>query len=204
MLSGFYDKGEYDLSGFSVGVVDKKAIINGAGIKNGDVLIGLSSSGIHSNGYSLVRKLFFDIEKYSPRKKIRELGCTLGEELLKPTKIYVKSVLKTLRRFKVKGIAHITGGGLTENLPRVLSPKSKLKFAIEKGSWPIQNIFSLIQSKGSISDSEMYKTFNMGIGMVLVVNSSDAQKIIKKLNRLGEEAFIIGRAEKGKGGVEYV
>ncbi len=203
-MPGFYDKGEYDLSGFSVGIVDEKAIINGKRIKNGDVLIGLSSSGIHSNGYSMVRKLFFDIEKYGPKKKIKELGCTIGEELIKPTKIYVKSVLKTIQKFKVKGIAHITGGGLTENLPRILSPKSKLKFTIEKGSWPIHNIFSLIQSKGKVSYSEMYKTFNMGIGMVLVVNSSDAQKIIKKLNRLGEKAFIIGRAEKGKWGVEYV
>jgi phosphoribosylformylglycinamidine cyclo-ligase len=203
-MPGFYDKGEYDLSGFSVGVVDKKSIINGTKIKNGDTLIGLASSGIHSNGYSLVRKLFFDIEKYSPKKKIRELGCTIGEELLKPTKIYVKSVLKTLKIFKVKGIAHITGGGLTENLPRILSPKSKLQFTIENGSWPVHPIFTLIQSKGKVSDAEMYKTFNMGIGMVLVVNSADAQKIIKKLNRLGENAFIIGRAEKGTKGVEYV
>ena len=203
-MPGFYDKGEYDLSGFSVGVVEEKSIINGTRIKNGDLLIGLASSGIHSNGYSLVRKLFFDIEKYSPRKKIKELGCTIGEELLKPTKIYVKSVLKTLRNFQVKGIAHITGGGLTENLPRILSPKSKLQFTIEKGSWPVHAIFSLIQSKGKVSDAEMYKTFNMGTGMVLVVNSADAQKIIKRLNRLGEKAFIIGRAEKGKWGIEYV
>ncbi len=203
-MPGFYDKGEYDLSGFSVGVVDKKSIINGSKIKNGDVLIGLASSGIHSNGYSLVRKLFFDIEKYSPKKRIKELGCTIGEELLKPTKIYVKNVIKTLKNFKVKGIAHITGGGLTENLPRILSPKSKLQFTIENNSWPVHPIFTLIQSKGKVSVAEMYKTFNMGIGMVLVVNNADAQKIIKKLNRLGEKAFIIGRAEKGTRGVEYV
>ena len=207
-MPGFYDKGEYDLSGFSVGVVDRKSIINGKGIKNGDVLIGLSSSGIHSNGYSLVRKLFFDIKKYSPRKKIKELGCTIGEELLKPTRIYVKSILKTIQTFNIKGIAHITGGGLTENLPRILSPKSKLQFAIEKESWPVHNIFELIQDKEGhenfSSDEEMYKTFNMGIGMVLVVSNADAQKTIKKLRRLGEKAYIIGKARKGSGEVEYI
>jgi phosphoribosylformylglycinamidine cyclo-ligase len=203
-MPGFYEKGEYDLSGFTVGVVDKKNIITGAGIKNSDVLIGLASSGIHSNGYSLVRKLFFDIKKYGPRKRIKELGCTIGEELLKPTRIYVKSVLKIIQDYKIKGIAHITGGGLTENLPRILPKKAKLKFVIEKDSWPVHNIFSLIQSMGNVADSEMYKTLNMGIGMVLVAKESDSEKIIKKLKRLGEDAFIIGRAEKGSGGVEYV
>jgi phosphoribosylformylglycinamidine cyclo-ligase len=203
-MPGFYEKGEYDLSGFTVGVVDKKDIITGATIKNTDVLIGLASSGIHSNGYSLVRKLFFDIKKYGPRKRIKELGCTIGEELLKPTRIYVKSVLKIIKDYKIKGIAHITGGGLTENLPRILSQKSKLKFVIEKNSWPVHSIFNLIQSMGNVSDNEMYKTLNMGIGMVLVAKQSDSEKIIKRLKRLGEDAYIIGRAEKGSGGVEYV
>ncbi len=203
-MPGFYNKGEYDLSGFAVGVVDRKAIINGAGIKNGDMLIGLSSNGLHSNGYSLVRKLFFDIKKYSPGKKIKELGCTIGEELLRPTKIYVKSILKIIRQYKIKGIAHITGGGLTENLPRILPLKAKLKFVIEKESWPVHNIFNLVQTMGAVSDREMYKTFNMGIGLVLVVRQSDSKKIIKRLKQLRENAFIIGRIEKGRGGVEYV
>ncbi len=203
-MPGFYSKGEYDLSGFAVGVVEKRAIINGAGIKNGDILIGLSSSGLHSNGYSLVRKLFFDIKKYTPRKKIKELGCTIGEELLRPTRIYVKSILKVIKQYRVRGIAHITGGGLTENLPRILSPQAGLKFVIEKEAWPVQDIFRLIQSTGAVSDSEMYKTFNMGIGLVLAVKKSDTQNIIKKLRRLGEKAFVIGRAERGERSVEYV
>ena len=204
-MPGFYDKGEYDLSGFAVGVVDGKKIINGSGIRNGDVLIGLSSSGLHSNGYSLVRRLFFDIKKYGPGKRIEELGCTIGEELLKPTRIYVKSILKIIRSFNVKGIAHITGGGLTENLPRILPQKAKLKFVIEKGSWPVHKIFDLIQAMGNVPDDEMYKTFNMGAGMVLAVNQADAQKIVKRLKSLGENAFIIGRAEKGTtAGIEYV
>ncbi len=203
-MPGFYNKGEYDLSGFAVGVVEKNAIIHGADIANSDVLIGLSSNGLHSNGYSLVRKLFFDIKKYNPKKHIKELGCTIGEELLKPTRIYVKSVLKIIQNYKIKGIAHITGGGLTENLPRILPQKSKMKFVIEKGSWPIQSIFNLVQTTGNISDKEMYKTFNMGIGLVLAVKQSDSQKIIKKFKQLGEKAFIIGRAEKGNKTVEYI
>jgi phosphoribosylformylglycinamidine cyclo-ligase len=203
-MPGFYDKGEYDLSGFAVGVVDKKNIIDGSGIRNGDALIGLSSSGLHSNGYSLVRKLFFDIQKYSHRRKIKELGCSLGEELLKPTRIYVKNILNISKKFSIKGIAHITGGGLTENLPRILPQKSRLKFIVGKGSWPVHGIFNVMKSMGSIPDSEMYKTFNMGIGLVLIVSNDDSQRIVKTLKRLGESAYIIGRVEKGRGGMEYV
>jgi len=203
-MPGFYDKGEYDLSGFTVGVVNKKKIIDGSGIREGDVLIGLASSGIHSNGYSLVRKLFFDIKKYSPRKRIKELGCTIGEELLKPTRIYVKSALKIIGNYRVKGIAHITGGGLTENLPRILPQKEKLKFVIEKDSWPVHSIFKLIQSLGNVKEREMLRTFNMGIGLVLVVKSSDSQRITRKLKQLGEDTFIIGRLEKGNRVVEYI
>lgn len=202
-MPGFYDKGEYDLSGFSVGAVGKKAIIDGSKISNGDVLIGLASSGIHSNGYSLVRKLFFDIKKYSHKKKIKEFGCTLGEELLKPTKIYVKSVLKVIEKFQVRGIAHITGGGLTENLPRIIPSKAKLRFVIEKGSWPVLPVFEMIRKLGKVPEAEMLKTFNMGVGMVLVVKKSDAPAVIKKLKRLKEDAYIIGRVEKGKHGLEY-
>lgn len=203
-MPGFYDKGEYDLSGFAVGVVNRKNIISGSAIRKGDVLIGLSSSGLHSNGYSLVRKLFFDIKKYRIREKLSELGCTIGEELLKPTRIYVKSILKIIQSYKIKGIAHITGGGLTENLPRILPKNTSLKFVVEEESWPVHGIFNLLQSMGSVSDGEMYKTFNMGIGLVLVVQKADSHKIIKRLKRLGEDAFAIGRIEKGRRGVEYV
>jgi len=202
-MPGFYDKGEYDLSGFSVGAVGKKSIIDGTKIKNGDVLIGLASSGVHSNGYSLVRKLFFDINKYSPKKKVPELGCSIGDELLKPTKIYVKSIMKVLKTHKINGIAHITGGGITENLPRILPDKAKLKFVVEKGSWPVLPIFNLIQKLGKVKEAEMFKTFNMGIGMVIVVKEADSQAVVKKIRRLGEGALIIGQVEKGKGELEY-
>lgn len=202
-MPGFYAKGEYDLAGFAVGIVDKDRIINGSGIKEGDVLIGLASSGLHSNGYSLARKLFFDIKKYKPSKKLKELGCTIGEALLNPTRIYVRSVLKVIEKYKIKGIAHITGGGLTENLPRILPKKPALKFAIEKGSWPVPPIFRLIQEMGSVPEGEMYKTLNMGIGMVLVVSQTDAPAVMKKLKQLGEDAYIIGSVKKGKGGVVY-
>ncbi|MBI5407965.1 MAG: phosphoribosylformylglycinamidine cyclo-ligase [Nitrospirae bacterium] len=203
-MPGFYGGGEYDLAGFAVGIVDRKKIIRGSEIKAGDILIGLSSSGLHSNGYSLARKLFFDIKKYSPRKKIKALGCSIGEELLKPTRIYVKSVLKVLQDFKIKGAAHITGGGITENLPRVLPKNAKLHFIVEKGSWPVRNIFHLIQNMGRVEEAEMYRTFNMGLGLILAVDKSDAQRLVAKLNRLGENAFVIGQVEKGSGGVKYV
>ncbi len=166
--------------------------------------MGLASGGIHSNGYSLVRKLFFDIKKFSPKKKIKELGCTIGEELLRPTRIYVKSVLKIIDSYTVKGIAHITGGGLTENLPRILPRKERLKFVIEKESWPVHNIFRLIQQMGNVTESEMFTTFNMGIGMVLIVKQSDARHIVRRLKRLGEDAFIIGKITKGNRSVKYI
>jgi phosphoribosylformylglycinamidine cyclo-ligase len=203
-MPGFYDKGEYDLSGFTVGVVNRKDIITGNTIRKGDHLIALASSGLHSNGYSLVRKLFFDLKKYSPRKKIKELGCTIGEELLKPTRIYVKPVLKILESHKIKGIAHITGGGLTENLPRILPHKPGLGFIVDRQSWHMPDIFRLIQELGSIGDAEMLKTFNMGVGMVLVAGKQDSSEILKILKRLGETAYIIGRVGAGKGAVEYV
>ncbi|MBI5666062.1 MAG: phosphoribosylformylglycinamidine cyclo-ligase [Nitrospirae bacterium] len=203
-MPGFYSEGEYDLAGFAVGIVDRNKIINGKDIKAGDILIGLTSSGLHSNGYSLARKLFFDIKKYSPKKHIKELGCSIGEALLRPTKIYVKSVLKVMQNFQLKGLAHITGGGITENLPRVLPRKAKLHFNIERGSWPMPPVFRLIQNMGNVEEGEMYKTFNMGTGLIAVVNASDAGKIVKKFNQLGEQAFIIGQVEKGGSGVVYI
>jgi len=203
-MPGFYDRGEYDLSGFSVGIVEKSKIINGSGIRSGDVLIGLSSSGLHSNGYSLVRKLFFDLKRFKPGKKLKELDCTIGEELLKPTRIYTGSVLKLIQSCRIRGIAHITGGGLTENLPRVFSPKARLKCTIRLGSWPVHGIFSIIQSMGSVADPEMFRTFNMGIGLVLIVAKEDEKKALRKLHRLGEKAYVIGSVKKGNKNVEYV
>jgi phosphoribosylformylglycinamidine cyclo-ligase len=203
-MPGFYSAGEYDLAGFAVGIAERKAIIDGSKIKEGDIIIGLSSSGLHSNGYSLARKLFFDIKKYNARKKIKKLDSSIGDELLKPTRIYVKSVLEIISKFKVNGMAHITGGGITENLPRILPEKKGMKAVIEKGSWPVQKIFSIIQNEGKVSEDDMYRTLNMGIGFMLVVNKADAAKIIKKLNSLGEKAFVIGWIEKGRRGVNYI
>jgi phosphoribosylformylglycinamidine cyclo-ligase len=203
-MPGFYRKGEYDLAGFCVGMVEKDKVITGHDIMEGDLVIGLASSGLHSNGYSLVRKVFFDIKEVKPGRRIKGLGCTIGEELLKPTRIYVKTILNILKSHRIRGIAHITGGGLTENLPRIIPQGSRLTFVIEKGSWPVQNIFHLVQSEGSVPESEMYKTFNMGIGLALVVKESDSKNIMKKLKKLDEQAYIIGRIEKGRGGVIYV
>jgi len=203
-MPGLYNEGEYDLAGFSVGIVERNKIIDGSGVRSGDVIIGLSSNGLHSNGYSLARKLFFDIKKYKPNKFIRELNCTIGEELLKPTRIYVKSVLEALKIYKIKGMAHITGGGITENLPRIIPEGAGLGAIIKKDSWHMHKIFDIMQTSGNISDKEMYRTFNMGIGFILVVNNSDTINIIKKLNSLGEKAFIIGHIEKGHAGVSYI
>ncbi len=201
-MPGIYSPGEYDLAGFSVGIVEKNKIIDGLNIKSDDVVVGLASNGLHSNGYSLARKLFFDIKKYKPNKFLRELDCTIGEELLKPTRIYVKNILNVLKTFKTKGLAHITGGGITENLPRII-PEG-LGAVVKRDSWPVHRIFDIIQTQGKISYKEMYRTFNMGIGFILVVRKTDAIKIIKELHSLGEKAFVIGHVEKGPSGVLYV
>ncbi len=201
-MPGFYKEGEYDLAGFSVGVLEENKIIDGSKIKSGDIIIGLASSGLHSNGYSLARKLFFDIKKYKANKFIKELGCTIGEELLKPTRIYVKSILSLLKSVNIKGMAHITGGGLTENLPRIF-PKG-IQAVIKKGSWDIPRIFSIIQEMGNVSEKEMFRTFNMGIGFIVVVKKTDAKNTIAKLKRFGEKPSVIGSIEKGSGGVLYI
>ncbi len=202
-MPGFYRKGEYDMAGFAVGVVEKKRIINGSGVRKGDLIIGLASQGLHSNGYSLVRRLFFDIKKYNVRRKMPELGSILGDELLRPTRIYVKSVLKLTDKYRIGGMAHITGGGLTENVPRILGPGTGLKAVIEKSSWPAQGIFTLIQKEARVPEDEMYRTFNMGIGYVLIVREKDTQKIMRRLKSLGENAYVIGHIDKGRRGVQY-
>ncbi|MDF2530555.1 MAG: phosphoribosylformylglycinamidine cyclo-ligase [Clostridia bacterium] len=198
-MPGFYKKGEYDLAGFAVGVVDKDKVINGAEIKEGDVIIGLASSGIHSNGYSLVRKLFFDINNYSIDEYVSELGCTLGQELLKPTRIYVKTILELAERYDIKGIAHITGGGFIENIPRTIPVG--LKAEISLGSFPVLPVFKLMQKLGNMEDKEMYNTFNMGIGLVLVVNENEVEQVMLSLSEMKEAAYIIGKVTKGEGGI---
>lgn len=201
-MPGFYGKGEYDLSGFAVGVVDQDKIINGSKIRKDDAIIGLASSGIHSNGYSLVRKIFFDHKKMSVKKFIPECSRTLGEELLSPTKIYVKAWNAVKNTVKVKGMAHITGGGIPGNLPRVFPMGFGAK--IEERSWPVLPIFSVMQRLGNVPDEDMKRTFNMGIGFAMVVDKGEADKTIALLRKAGYRAYRIGSIEKGLKGVHYV
>lgn len=193
---GMMPEDEYDLAGFTVGMVDEKDILNKNNVKEGDVLIGLASSGVHSNGFSLVRKVFDITTKESLEKTYAELGGkTLGEVLLTPTKLYVKPVLNLLKEVKVKSIAHITGGGFYENMPRAYG--EGLDAYIEKGSWNIPPIFSLIEKEGNISEHDMYNTFNMGVGMMVIVAKEDVDKALAVLARNGVEANVIGHMVKG-------
>ena len=193
-MPGFYKKGEYDLAGFAVGIVEDSQLIDGSSVTVGDKIIGIASSGLHSNGYSLVRKLVIDREKMELGKRVEEIGEVLGEALLRPTRIYVKTILNLTRDFKIGGIAHITGGGITGNLPRVI-PKG-CKAVVRKGTWEVPRIFTFLKEKGNIPEEEMLRTFNNGIGMILVVRSKDVQEISNRLHSLGEKAFIIGEVGK--------
>lgn len=195
-MPGMYGEGEYDIAGFTVGIVDKTKMINGSNIAAGDTVIGLASSGVHSNGFSLVRKLLLEDAGYSLQQELPELGGRLGDVLLAPTKIYVKPLLELLKEIEVKGMAHITGGGFIENIPRMLP--DGVNVDIEYGAWPILPIFKLMQEKGSISNKDMFTTFNMGIGMVLVVKEQDADAALQFLRSAGEEAYVIGRVTEGE------
>ncbi|NLY66437.1 MAG: phosphoribosylformylglycinamidine cyclo-ligase [Tissierellia bacterium] len=198
-MPGFYSEGEYDIAGFVVGVVDKKKIITGSDIKEGDVILGLPSSGIHSNGYSLVRKIVFEKEKMDVNTFIPELGTTIGEELLKPTRIYADVVLPLIEKFNIKGLGHITGGGFYENIPRVL-PKG-LSAYIEKAKIERPTIFDLLMKWGNIEEKEMYGTFNMGVGMILIFDEEELAGIVGHLKEQGEKYFLLGRVKKGDEGV---
>lgn len=193
-MPGFYPIDEYDLAGFCVGIVDKEKIINSDSINVGDKVIGIASSGVHSNGFSLVRKIF-DVNKENLNEYREELGKTLGEALLAPTKIYVKPVLKVLEQVNVKGISHVTGGGFYENLPRMLNDKVALN--INKNSYEVPAIFKLLQSTGNIPERDMYNTFNMGIGMALIVPAEDVEKTLQILKDEGETAYEIGEVIAG-------
>lgn len=195
-MPGMYTPEEYDIGGFTVGVVDRKKIIDGTTIAPGDAVIGLASSGIHSNGYSLVRRLLLEQTGYGLQDELQELGGKkLGDVLIEPTKIYVKSALELIKRVEVKGMAHITGGGFIENIPRVLPEGVNVE--IQYGSWPIQPIFSLMQQKGAITHRDMFTTFNMGIGLVVVVPADQAEAAVAAANELGEQAFRIGTVTEG-------
>lgn len=193
-MPGLYAENEYDLAGFSVGIVDQEKMINPKSIEIGDIVIGLQSSGVHSNGFSLVRKVFNvneeNLKQYKP-----ELGKTLGEALIEPTKIYVKPVLKLLEEVKVKGISHITGGGFYENMPRMLNEKVALN--IDKNSYEIPSIFKLIQKQGNIPERDMYNTFNMGIGMAIIVSKEEKERALQILKEAGETAYVIGEVVEG-------
>jgi phosphoribosylformylglycinamidine cyclo-ligase len=194
-MPGFYPGGEYDLAGFTVGIVERSKIIEGKEIKEGDLVLGLTSNGLHSNGFSLARKILFESNKYKLEDKIFATDRILGEELLIPTTIYVQPILHLLEKYKVLGIAHITGGGLIENIPRILP--AGVSIQIDQKSWPKPYLFSLIQKEGNISDQEMYRTFNMGIGMVLIVHGNKALEIIKELKLMDCDSYIIGQVIKG-------
>lgn len=195
-MPGFYQDGEYDIAGFAVGIVDKSKVITGKSIKEGDVVIGIASSGLHSNGFSLARKVLLDQGNLSLDASFQVLEKTIGEELITPTKIYVKPVLEVIKSVTVKGIAHITGGGFYENVPRIL-PEG-VDASIQLGSWDIPKIFKLIQSLGGIKEEEMFKTFNMGIGMMLVVSEEDTESVMNILKASGEESYKIGKIQKGE------
>ena len=196
---GLMAEDEYDLAGFAVGVCDKKDMITGETLADGDVLIGMASTGVHSNGFSLVRKIF-TMDKETLDTYHEELGTTLGEALLAPTRIYVKA-LKNVKEagVRVKGCSHITGGGFYENIPRMLP--DGLKAVIKKGSWEVLPIFNLMQKKADIPERDMYNTFNMGIGMVVAVDEKDVDATIKAMKEAGDEAFVVGYVEAGEKGV---
>ncbi len=189
-MPGFYSEGEYDVAGFAVGVVDRDNIIDGSCISVGNKLIGIASSGLHSNGYSLARTLIFDRLGLTIHDEFPGSGVSVADMLLTPTRIYVRSILNLLKDFSIKGIAHITGGGLLENVPRILPKECQAHININ--SWAHSNFFSVLQKAGNVEQGEMYRTFNMGIGMVLAVAANQAEEIIDRLKGLGDTAWVIG------------
>ncbi|MFH1626310.1 MAG: phosphoribosylformylglycinamidine cyclo-ligase [Pseudomonadota bacterium] len=204
-MPSFYRDGEYDLAGFAVGVVDNDKIIEDSAVTVGDKLIGIASSGLHSNGYSLVRKIVFEHLNLDITAEIEGLERPLGEELLQPTKIYAKAILNLIRDFNIRGISHITGGGLVENIPRILP--GSCQALIYKDSWEIPPIFKFISAKGKVDEYEMFRTFNNGIGMVIVVSPDDVDEVLIRLKGLKEQPFVIGevtRRQKGEKATKFL
>ena len=199
-MPGMYSEDDYDLAGFSVGIADKSKIISGQNVNTGDTLIGISSSGIHSNGYSFIRKIFLQEYKYELTDYIEELEMTLGEALLIPTKIYVKLVMDLIKKYELKAIAHITGGGVIENIPRVIP--NGLGIDIDKNSWEKPAIFKMIEKFNAIDEVELHKSFNMGIGLAIVVESDKAEEIVNYLNENEKQAYIIGKVVDTHEGVK--
>lgn len=195
-MSGFYGEGEYDIAGFAVGVVEKSQLITSERVRVGDVVLGLPSTGLHSNGFSLVRKIVFDVKGMSGDEHIAELGKTIGDELLTPTRLYPKVVLPLLAKHRLHGLAHITGGGFYDNLPRAL-PRG-MGIAIDADAWPVPPIFTLLQRWGNVAAREMYRTFNMGIGMALIVGRADVDAVRRDLAAAGEASHVIGEVVGGE------
>ena len=189
-MPGFYSDNEYDLAGFAVGVVDDSKIVDGSEIRRGYQLVGIASSGIHSNGFSLVRKICFDLMKLKVEDYVTDLGRTLGEELLTPTRIYARPLMNLLRDFPVRGISHITGGGIPDNILRVVPDRCQVR--IRKGSWDVPPVFNFLQKAGNIEEYEMMRTFNCGIGMIVVVPEDAVDEVLQRLVSMGEKAFVIG------------
>lgn len=204
-MAGFYAEGEYDIAGFAVGAVEKSKIITSEKVKAGDVILGLPSSGVHSNGYSLVRKIVFDVKGFKGNEYIDELGKTIGEELLTPTRLYPKSCLPLIEKFDIHGMVHVTGGGYYENIPRALP--EDMGAEIDATSWPVPPIFNLLKEWGNVDWHEMYRTFNMGIGMIIIASAEEAEKIKADLQARNEAVYEIGKVTQGshevivKGGV---
>lgn len=202
-MPGFYADGEYDIAGFIVGVVDRSRIINGARITSGDIVLGLPSLGLHTNGYSLARKLFFDVAGYQIDTRVDELGCTVAEELLKPHKNYLPALERLIEHDGViKGLAHITGGGLVENIPRILP--ANVDVALREGSWPVLPVFDLMQKIGNVPREDMLRTFNLGIGMVVIFAPQYFDMVRDQLTIAGEEFYVIGEVVDGEGRVRFV
>jgi phosphoribosylformylglycinamidine cyclo-ligase len=201
-MPGMYAPGEYDIAGFAVGVVDKDDIMDGSSITVGSVVVGLASSGLHSNGYSLVRRIVFEKMGLKVDQRVEDLPRSLGEELLTPTRIYTEAVLTIRRDFTLHAAAHITGGGLLENLPRVLP--TSCEAVIRQGSWPVPPIFSFLQKAAGLTRREMYRTFNSGLGMCLVVPAAQAEKVVDRLDGMGQPAFIVGEIAPRDAGREAV
>ncbi len=203
-MPGMYPDGEYDIAGFTCGVVEKSELIDGTKVKVGDVLVGVASSGVHSNGFSLVRKIVADnsCDLFSKYEDFFGADVTLGDVLLTPTKIYVKQVLEVVKVCNVHGISHITGGGFDENIPRILTPEMGIE--IKEGSWEILPVFKFLEAKGGVSHREMFNIFNMGVGMVIALDESEAQKAIEILTAAGERASVIGKITDKAGAVEII
>ena len=201
-MPGMYAEGEYDVAGFIVGVVDRAKVIDGSRVEPGDAVFALPSAGLHTNGYSLARKLFFEVAGYSVDTRVEELGTTIGDALLRPHLSYLRPLEGLLDTGVIKALAHVTGGGLLENVPRVLPEGTAVR--IERGSWPVPPVFQLMQKIGNVAEAEMFRTFNMGVGMVVICSQSDAETVRHHFDSPGSECFLIGRVTEGAREVRLV